>query len=233
MKKNKMMRLASGLLVAVLLTTCAISGTFAKYVTSDTGSDIARVARWGVQVDANGDLFLVEYATTDKTTYDGDVSVKSGNTWKVVAPGTNGAIDEVALAGTPEVAVNVTYDATLTLDGWKLSDNTEYCPIVITVEDQTYGIAADCGVNNLNHKAINVADLKQKVEAAIESCKAAYNPLTNLAEQDEAIPSVTWKWNFHTSDANDIKDTDLGNKAAVDNYPVIKLDVTTTVTQID
>lgn len=34
MKKNKVMRLASCLLVAVLLTTCMISGTFAKYATS-------------------------------------------------------------------------------------------------------------------------------------------------------------------------------------------------------
>ena len=44
MKKNKMMRIASVLLVAVILTTCAISGTFAKYVTSGNGSDNARVA---------------------------------------------------------------------------------------------------------------------------------------------------------------------------------------------
>ena len=46
MKKNKMMRIASALLVAVILTTCAISGTFAKYVTSTPGSDSARVAKF-------------------------------------------------------------------------------------------------------------------------------------------------------------------------------------------
>ena len=47
MKKNKMMRIASVLLVAVILTTCAISGTFAKYVSSADSSDSARVAYWG------------------------------------------------------------------------------------------------------------------------------------------------------------------------------------------
>ena len=52
MKKNRMMRVASALLVAVLLTTCAISGTFAKYVTTESGSDFARVAKWGVNVEA-------------------------------------------------------------------------------------------------------------------------------------------------------------------------------------
>ena len=43
MKKNKMMRLASFLLIAVLLTTSVISGTFAKYVTTDAQWDSARV----------------------------------------------------------------------------------------------------------------------------------------------------------------------------------------------
>ena len=39
MRKNKAMRLASGLLVAVMLTTCIISGTFAKYVTTNKAED--------------------------------------------------------------------------------------------------------------------------------------------------------------------------------------------------
>ena len=47
MKKNRMMRLASVLLVCVLLTTSVISGTFAKYVTSVESTDEARVANWG------------------------------------------------------------------------------------------------------------------------------------------------------------------------------------------
>ena len=43
MKKNKMMRAASALMVATLLTTSVISGTFAKYVTSVNSSDWARI----------------------------------------------------------------------------------------------------------------------------------------------------------------------------------------------
>ena len=35
MKKNKRMRTASGLMIAALLTTSMISGTFAKYTTAD------------------------------------------------------------------------------------------------------------------------------------------------------------------------------------------------------
>ena len=47
MKKNTMMRIASVLLVAVLLSTCVISGTYAKYTSTVTTSDSARVAYWG------------------------------------------------------------------------------------------------------------------------------------------------------------------------------------------
>ena len=45
MKKNRMMRVASALLVAVLLTTCAISGTFAKYITAEDATDSAAQAK--------------------------------------------------------------------------------------------------------------------------------------------------------------------------------------------
>lgn len=55
MKKNKTMRAASALLVAALLSTSIISGTFAKYTTGASAQDSARVAKWGVVVTATGD----------------------------------------------------------------------------------------------------------------------------------------------------------------------------------
>ena len=62
MKKNKMMRLASVLLVLTLLSTSVISGTFAKYITTDSANDSARVAKWGVVASVKGDLFGQTYA---------------------------------------------------------------------------------------------------------------------------------------------------------------------------
>ena len=93
MKKNKMMRIASFLLVAVLMSTCAISGTFAKYVTADTATDSARVAKWGVTVTTTGTLFAdaykdipVTYSATDR---DGTITVRAATeSANVVAPGT-------------------------------------------------------------------------------------------------------------------------------------------------
>ena len=61
MKKNVMMRVASIMLVLVLMTSSVISGTFAKYVTDVTTDDSARVARWGVEFVTNSDLFATQY----------------------------------------------------------------------------------------------------------------------------------------------------------------------------
>ena len=122
MKKNKMMRIASILMVAVLVSTCAVSGTFAKYVTSDSGKDTARVAKWGVSILASGDLFAETYkkaadntpnkengaartglSVVASTAVNGD-NVTLDNVDKVVAPGTKNTDGLLyTVAGTPEV----------------------------------------------------------------------------------------------------------------------------------
>lgn len=231
MKKSKMMRLASCLLVLTLLTTCMISGTFAKYVTAGSGEDIARVAKFGVKVDGNGDMFLKGYAKDDSTYTVSSNTVASSDTWNVVAPGTTGSLTEVALTGTPEVATRVTYDATITLDGWTLTGGAEYCPLYFTVEGKTYGTNAT-GLG-FDYTYGTVAELKAGVEAAIEACAKDYAPNTDLSATgvDANAPSVTWNWPFETG--HDVEDTDLGDKAAAGNYAVVKVEVKTTVTQID
>lgn len=96
MKKNKMMRAASALLVAVLLTTCVISGTYAKYTTSNSALDSARVAKWGFETtELTIDMFAAEYNGTVDASDDKDV----------VAPGTTKTFTVALLptAGTPEV----------------------------------------------------------------------------------------------------------------------------------
>lgn len=112
MKKNKFMRLASGLLVGTLLTTCAISGTFAKYTTQDAAEDSARVAKWGVELQIMGSLYGDAYVAGAKddsvpTLYstDDSVSVYNKNEDKnVVAPGTKSDAGlTFKLNGTPEV----------------------------------------------------------------------------------------------------------------------------------
>ena len=233
MKKNKALRLASVLMMACLLTTCVISGTFAKYVTSDNGSDTARVAKWGVEITTTGQ-FVETYATDNNDVKEmitnsvvsvaaEDNSVKDA----VLAPGTKGSMLSVALAGKPEVAVAVTYDAELTLAGWTV-DGTYYCPIVIKVGDVSFE----------GTSYSNAATFKEAVEKEIEdNYKGNYAPGTNL-DTDASVkkPAITWSWAFRTGTtdaektANDEKDTKLGD---ADTAATITLSITTTLTQID
>ena len=131
MKKNTMMRIASILLVVTLLSTCVISGTFAKYVTKAEGKDAARVAKWGVLVSVEGDsAFKTQYKTDDTNGYEGEYSVIANADYnlidaaldpttsgaeRVVAPGTKGDGLKGSVVGTPEVATRYT----LTISDWE------------------------------------------------------------------------------------------------------------------
>lgn len=136
MKKNKTMRIASVLLIAVLLTTSIISGTFAKYVTTGETTDHARVAKFGVVIEGEGALFAENYwsvterdnapsSHTDPTgTLNHDsaeimkLTVESSNGDKVVAPGTRSSDDglHLSVTGVPEVDVLVSFDLQINSD---------------------------------------------------------------------------------------------------------------------
>lgn len=225
MRKNKMMRAASVLLVAVMLTTCAISGTFAKYTTKASGFDSARVAKWGVTVTANGTTFAKEYTTTDRSASTIINSVASSD--KVLAPGTSGDMVSATISGTPEVAVKVTYSATLTLTNWNGAENVEYCPIVFTVNNVTYGTNDTAATI----KSQNVSDLITAVQNAIADYSKTYKAGDDLSSKSGDALSVSWSWTFENN--NDTKDTYLGNQAVNGTAAEISLTVITTVTQID
>lgn len=234
MKKNKMMRLASVLLVAVILTTCAISGTFAKYVTEDSGSDTARVAKFGVAVNNSGALFLKNYAKDDIAYTLGANTVESSDEWKVIAPGTTYSNTDVVLTGTPEVAVKVTYEITnLTVSGeWKDGGGNEYFPVIFNVAGTDYYIG--------DGTSTDIASLVNNVKAAAAGYSKTYEPNTNLSTKAGEALDITWRWEFVSTTLGayqtDAKDTALGDKAAAaspGDELKIELAINTTVTQID
>jgi hypothetical protein len=117
MRKNKMLRLASGLLVATLLSTSVISGTFAKYVTNGSANDTAVVAKWGVVITGSGSLYG-KYYLNNSITDGGDaptadataanLSVSYSGSGKGIAPGTKSDSGlSFAINGTPEVRTQV------------------------------------------------------------------------------------------------------------------------------
>ena len=134
MKKNRMLRLASTLMILTLLTTSIIGGTFAKYTTTGRAQDTARVAKWGVVINTSGSLYSNAYEDSNKVTGDDGTETENGNlptAWNttgntlangisvatqeniandnIVAPGTKNAGEGLSfsISGTPEVAVDV------------------------------------------------------------------------------------------------------------------------------
>lgn len=241
MRKNKMMRTASGLLVATLLTTSVISGTFAKYTTAATGTDSARVAKFGVDITANGGMFAKEYDKDDTSAGTITKSVIASGTTEankdyVVAPGTKGELAKATITGTPEVAVRVAYEPTLTLEGWKAEDDSAYCPIVFKVNNKTYGLTGmkDAAGTPVANESASTAALETAVENAIKAYSKDYAPNTDLSGKTGEYIDVSWEWAFDKND--DAKDTYLGKLAADDNSTndsKVKLEIVTTVTQID
>lgn len=234
MKKNKMMRLASALLVLTLLTTCVISGTFAKYVTSNDATDTARVAAWGVDIVFQGKMDKVYELNT--TNLEDTKHVAYSGTNKIIAPGTSGTFLAVELSGTPEVASKVTYTSNFDISSNWLDENGDYyCPLVVTVtgnndddpEKETYDIY---GMAYASAELFEAA-----VNAQIALCTKEYDASTDLSGVDADNIVVSWAWYYnpyHSTQTNE-NDTWLGDQAANSIDITVSLQLYVTVTQID
>jgi hypothetical protein len=221
MKKNAMLKVAAVVLVAVLLTTCAISSTFAKYVTEDvTKSSVeARVAKWGVEVNTTAladldELFVKEY-NSDGNDADGAKEVISLSD-AVVAPGTYKkiVIDSVA-TGKPEVSGKITTTADLKLANWTVASDVEYCPLVFYVNNTP--------ISNVT----SMADLEIAVENAIKQAGSKEFDANEDLEHEKYTITIEWEWLF--DGANDVNDTYLADKTT--NVPTVSLDLTVGVEQ--
>ena len=230
MKKNRAMRIAALLLVLTMMTSCFVGGTFAKYVTAGTtNAQTAKVAKWDVVITPNGTLFSKTYATDDTSTYTGANSVETTETWNVIAPGTTKTMTDIVLAGAPEVAYKVTYTAELTLTNWLAKDGVaEYCPIIFTVEGDTYGIPAHLPTGTvLTHECTDITDLIAQVKAAINGTPIVCGPNESLSAVN--VPNVSWSWPFENTTANNENDTALGKAVAAE----ISLKIDVNVEQVD
>lgn len=183
MKKMSFMRMAALMLLLCLASTCAISGTFAKYTSTATGSDNARVAKWGWDTTTLAvDMFDTEYAT----------DVESGDATNVIAPGTT-ATKTITIRPDDDFKPEVAYSVSIAVDStgsdsdllaklkWKINGEAEW---------------------------LTFAELQTKVAA--ESI-ARIEPGATVDDADKDI-SITWEWPFYVDDATDEIDTDYGNE---------------------
>ncbi len=223
--KNKFMRIAAVMLMLCLVTTCAISGTFAKYTTEGTATDTARVAKWGITVSAPTD----PAASADfKTAYASETvgftanTVVSSDTDNIIAPGTKGTFATPVLSGEAEVAVEVIVTAEIVIDGWSVTSG-EYFPIVFTVGTETYGT----NITAASNKFATAAEVISAVQTAVTKTT---NYEANTDATTFEVPVVEWEWAFEVDNA---MDTELGTAADDGHAATIEYTITVTINQIN
>ena len=205
-----MMRIASFLLIAVLATTCVISGTFAKYTSDFSGSDSARVAKWAFSFgDSNSDttgdevmsagsnftfnLFssINDYAGKSNAV-DTDVDVNGkGDDATVIAPGTWGSVT-IYLKNDSEV--NATYTVVFTETWDSLPAGATRIPLVYSTNGTNWMTLAD------------INDLFDGNDDSLTNPK-------DIAMNGNAQITLYWMWAFDTTDdagSSDTTDTLLG-----------------------
>jgi len=232
MKKNKMLRMASAMLVLTLLTTSIIGGTFAKYVTTDSAQDAARVAKFGVVATVAGDLFGSTYkAVADGNTitaYDvngGTVSADA-EADKVVAPGTeNKEGMALSVTGKPEVSTKVTLDTAK--DGAKAYANSD---IYLAKGDYGVMVKYDGVLTADNIGNYYVKDAAGNYVTATDATAAEVYELRDAASADAAYYPLTWYVDGTAVDNQAAVQTAVTDAIATDTYaPNTQLDTAVTV----
>lgn len=225
MKKKKIVKASTLLLVVALITAWGVNGIYAKYLSSGDGEGSAKVAKWGVTITADeGATFSSVYAKDDENAEVGANSVSSGDESAVIAPGTKGEFQGLKVEGKPDVAVKISNAGTVTLTGWSVG-GSYYCPLKVNV--------AGTDIYGLDYESAE--DFKAAIENKIKESVTYAAPGVDLKNKAALVPTVKWSWDFEGSDGSkvtrtDDKDTALGNLAQA---PTIKLKLTTTVTQVD
>lgn len=213
MKKNRSMRFAGLLFLFVLITSCIIGGSIAKYTEDFQGTDSARVAKFDVKVNGLDkddfqtiNLFDTIYDTKDAN-YDksapaaseADVASVGGD--KVIAPGTWGFFDLV-LSNNSEVTVEYTIDSEL--------NTSNNIPLEFSTDPASgWSTSFPTSINN-----------------------ATPTPLAIGADTSTSPITVYWRWAFTDNAdmaARDASDTVLG-KAGTDTAEIT---LTINFTQVD
>ena len=185
MKKGKV--LIAILLSFTLITAHCISGTFARYTSGMSTTDQARVARWGLNVDNEVDLFSESVIK--------GLNGESTNEDNIIAPGTSGEYTFV-ISGTAETAYKVDID--------------------VEVEDFTNGrIHYYLDNQDLGYGEDGIQLFTSILESMLSNGKV-YAPGCDLFNAGDGEHTIGWKWEYEEVDTDgnlyDAVDTNLGNK---------------------
>ena len=204
MKKNLVFKLGLFCAALVLIATCFVSSAWAKYTSTVSATDSARVAKWDVKMTDTSGAVIEDAKFTVFTTNFKHIAEK---TEELLAPGSYGQF-QFKISDSSEVSVKFDFSA--------VDSNTAGIPLRWSIYDGSTIIGVE----------------KSSLSEAIAQLKVCY--LQNGGEAPEGYTAVTGdktytiKWSWAFEGGNDVFDTDLG-KLGTDTYEVT---ITMTATQI-
>ena len=184
MKNNKTAKFMALVLFVTILAIILVSGTYAKYTTSATGSDTATVAKWSIKL-GNEDIakstektFTIDlFSTITNTDGSEEKNVKKTD-GTLIAPGTMGSFTLASLKNESEV--NAKYSVTYTLS------NESGVPLEFTTnKDDESSWKSDFTAVNVSNEAL-------------------------ATDATATTATVYWRWAFTKDTARDTSDTTLG-----------------------
>lgn len=228
------------LLLAVVVSSYSVSGTYAKYISKIELADEARVAKWEIGMDDTEMKELSLFKSSYTFDEDGIVVTalkedgSADEDTNVVAPGTHGQYT-FALTGTLETAFTLDVNATV-VDNVKLAAGTytdsngeevevteDYAPIQYSLDNATW---------------MDAQGLQDALNALYSEngSKNVYAPQTINAKGETTI---YWKWAFDEEDTavangftpNSTYDTLLGNDGEL--TVEIKMTITAEQSKLD
>ncbi len=218
MKKNKIMRFASLVLVLTLLSTCAISGTFAKYTTSVSSQDTARVAKWGFTESS------IDLSNLFKTAYINDEMTAAAD---AIAPGTtNSATFKFTYGGQSGInAPEVAYTFTVSTDGSLIDDSIKNNTNIQWKLDSGEWGTWDAMITAIKTLSGDSTGTKTYAPGELPTAFGTSN----------TEHTISWQWVFESTGegqpaTQDATDTGMGNATDLAD---VTIKITITATQID
>ena len=215
-KNTNSRRITLILLSLVLVTSLFIGGSIARYITSTSSEDNARVAKWGFSETAEPvtmDLFKNEYKLEDNT-----VVAKSNDDADIIAPGLNG-VSKFKFV-TSSVEPEVMYEVKISIDDSEIADEIKNHPGIQWKVDNGNWVTWDEMVASLVSLSGDPSGTKVYAPGEL------HNNFKNTAEH-----TIAWQWVMDSG--YDEEDTRIGNLTTSGTPITAKIVVTVLARQTD
>ncbi len=198
-KNNRVLRIGLLALVLTLVTASLVSGTFAKYVTTVSGTGTVQVAHWKVQVGPNATYTAGTEIGSNSfnllNTVANATDVATSTAYKLIAPGTNGKF-EIAYDTTGS---EVTHDITVNLVNTGANSISELGNLKFTFNN---------GTNEVTKTASEMSGT-----TGVEIFRKSLG-----TDGGSGTITVNWDWPIGTTVAENDADTDDGKAQKVYSF---------------